>query len=46
MVDHVVFDASNNPTGLVLRDPYGSYRTITDFVRLFFCIGRATVLQT
>ncbi|HEY0477077.1 MAG TPA: C2 family cysteine protease [Kofleriaceae bacterium] len=46
MVDHVVFDASNNPTGLVLRDPYGSYRTITDFVRLFFCIGRATVLST
>jgi hypothetical protein len=31
---------------LVLRDPYGSYRTITDFVRLSFCIGRGTGLDT
>jgi hypothetical protein len=42
MIDHVEFDANDNPTGLVLRDPYGVYRTITDPVRLHFCIGRAT----
>lgn len=44
-VDHVTVDANGNPTGLVLRDPYGSYRTITDFVRIYFCIGRATILS-
>lgn len=46
MIDHVQFDGNGNPTGLVLRDPYGSYRTITDFVRLYFCIGRGTALET
>ena len=44
-VDHVNFDANGNPTGLVLRDPYGSYRTITDFVRIYFCIGRASIIN-
>ncbi len=42
MIDHVQFDAGGDPTGLVLRDPYGVYRTITDPVRLHFCIGRAS----
>jgi hypothetical protein len=44
-VDHVTFDGNGNPTGLVLRDPYGVYRTITDFVRIYFCIGRATKVE-
>ena len=41
MVDRVEFDANGNPTGLRLRDPYGVYVTVTDPVRLHFCIGRA-----
>jgi hypothetical protein len=40
MVDHVLFDGDGNPNGLVLRDPWGLYRTITDPVRLHYCIGR------
>lgn len=43
MVDHVTTDANGNPTALVLRDPYGSYRTISDFVRIYFCIGRGVI---
>ncbi len=46
MVDHVLTDAWGTPTGLVLRDPYGLYRTITDFTRIYFCIGRAIVSTT
>ncbi|MFZ5446620.1 MAG: C2 family cysteine protease [Myxococcota bacterium] len=45
MIDHVEFDANANPTALVLRDPYGSYRTVSDPVRIHFCIGRATKLN-
>jgi hypothetical protein len=41
MVDHVQVDGNGVPNGLVLRDPYGSYRTITDTTRLHFCIGNA-----
>lgn len=44
-VDHVKFDSEGKPKGLVLRDPYGTYRTITDFARIYFCIGRASVLE-
>ena len=44
MVDHVIFSGST-PTGLVLRDPYGKYRTITDPVRIYFCIGRAVIID-
>lgn len=44
-VDRVLFDAAHRPTGLVLRDPYGQYRTITDFVRIYFCIGRTILLH-
>jgi hypothetical protein len=45
-VDKVLVDALGNPTGLVLRDPYGSYRTITDFVRIYFCIGQVGMIKT
>jgi hypothetical protein len=41
MVDHVNFDAANNPISLTLRNPYGSYVTISDLAHLHFCIGRA-----
>jgi hypothetical protein len=41
MVDRVLKDNNGDPIGLVLRDPYGPERTITDFTRLYFCIGRA-----
>ncbi|MEO8554432.1 MAG: C2 family cysteine protease, partial [Kofleriaceae bacterium] len=41
MVDHVNFDAANNPVSLTLRNPYGSYVTIADLTHLHFCIGRA-----
>jgi hypothetical protein len=44
MIDRVLSDANGTPNGLVLRDPYGSERTITDFVRLHFCIGRSAEL--
>jgi Calpain family cysteine protease/RTX calcium-binding nonapeptide repeat (4 copies) len=44
MVDHVNFDAGGNPISLVLRDQIGNqYRTITDFARIYFLIGRAIV---
>jgi hypothetical protein len=43
-VDEILRDANNNPTGVVLRDPYGSYRTITDFTRIYFCIGGAVAI--
>lgn len=44
MVDHVNFDANGNPVSLTLRDQYGPvYRTITDFARIYFLIGRAYV---
>lgn len=45
MIDHVQFDANAVPTALVLRDPYGSYRTISDPVRIHFCIGRMVKLN-
>jgi hypothetical protein len=42
MVKHVLRDAAGNPSGLVLRDPGGAQRTITDFTRLHFCLGQAS----
>ena len=39
------YDASGNPTGVVLRDPYGQFRTITDFTRIYFCIGGAVSMS-
>ena len=42
-VDGILKDADGNPTGLVLRDPYGVYRTLTDFTRIYFCVGRAAI---
>lgn len=44
-VERVLFDAGHHPTGLVLRDPYGYEREITDFARLYYCIGRVIVLH-
>jgi Calpain family cysteine protease/RTX calcium-binding nonapeptide repeat (4 copies) len=44
-IDHVMFDSNDEPTSLVLRDPYGAYRTITDPTRLHFCIGRGVRLE-
>jgi hypothetical protein len=38
-------DAGGNATGIRLRDPYGSYREITDFTRIYFCIGRAGAMD-
>ena len=45
MIDHVQFDANAVPSALVLRDPYGQYRVISDPVRIHFCIGRMTKLN-
>jgi hypothetical protein len=44
MIDHVQTGSNGLPTGLVLRDPYGEERTITDSTVLYFCIGRAIAL--
>jgi hypothetical protein len=44
MIDHVNFDANGNPISLTLRDQYGpTYRTITDWARIYFLIGRAVI---
>lgn len=45
-IDEVKKDANGNPIGIVLRNPYGSYRTMMDFTRIHFCIGRATASET
>jgi hypothetical protein len=45
MVDSVMRNADGDAIGLRLRDPYGSYREITDFTRLYFCIGRAIAMH-
>jgi hypothetical protein len=45
MVDHVVMDANGNCTGIVLRDPWGLYRKITDLSRLFFCTGGVATVE-
>jgi hypothetical protein len=44
MVDHVELDAAHKPIALVLRNPYGSYDKLTDFARIYFCIGRAAIV--
>lgn len=44
MIDGVETDASGKPTGIRFRDPYGRYRTITDYARIHFCIGGARTL--
>jgi hypothetical protein len=41
MVERVTFDAGGNPASLVLRDPYGLERTLTDPVRIYYSIGGA-----
>ena len=46
MVDHVDFDANGNPISLTLRDQIGNtYRTMTDFTRIYFFIGRAWLYE-
>jgi len=45
MIDHVETDGGGNYTGIVLRDPGGAYRRITDFVRIFFCTGSAATVE-
>ena len=52
MVDKVLTDANGNPTGMVVRNPYGTqgpnkdgYLTITDFSRIYFCVSRAVSMQ-
>ena len=52
MVDRVLTNGSGTPTGIVLRNPYGTqgpnhdgYITITDFSRIYFCIGSAASAQ-
>ena len=44
----VLTDAGGTPTGLVIRNPYGTqgpnedgYITITDLTRIYFCNGGA-----
>jgi hypothetical protein len=44
MIDRVNFDSNGNPISLTLRDQIGNvYRTISDFPRIYFLIGRAIV---
>jgi hypothetical protein len=45
MVDHVQRDAAGHPAGIVLRNPNGRYLTLTDFVRIYFCSGRAATVE-
>jgi hypothetical protein len=45
MVDHVEKDADGVCVALVLRDPWGLYRTIKDPARLFFCTGGAATVE-
>jgi hypothetical protein len=46
MVDHVNFDVNGNPVSITLRDQIGpTYRTITDWARIFFLIGRARLYE-
>jgi hypothetical protein len=46
MVDHVNYDANGNPISLTLRDQIGpNYRTISDFGRIYFLIGRAVLYE-
>jgi len=45
MIDHVKIDAKGNFTGIVLRNPGGRYVTITDYARIFFCIGGAAPVE-
>lgn len=45
MIDSVMRNADGDAIGLRLRDPYGSYREITDFTRLYFCIKRAVAMD-
>ncbi len=42
MIDSVLLNGDGDPIGLRLYNPYGSYVNLTDFTRLYFCIGRAT----
>ncbi len=45
MIDHVKIDAKGNFTGIVLRNPGGRYVTITDYARIYFCIGGASPVE-
>ena len=44
-IDHVNFDANDEPISLTLRDPLGSYVTVSDKARLLCCIGRAVKIE-
>jgi hypothetical protein len=44
-VDHVEMDENGNCAGIVLRDPWGKYRKITDLARIFFCTGGAAIVE-
>lgn len=39
MIDHVTTDANGVATGIVLRNPYGSYVTFTDPAHIFFLLS-------
>jgi hypothetical protein len=43
MIDHVQLNGNGNRTGRVRRDPFGSYRTITDVVRFYVYLGHVTL---
>lgn len=44
MIDHVDFNANSQPISITLRDQAGNhYRTLTDFARIYFFLGRAVV---
>jgi Calpain family cysteine protease/RTX calcium-binding nonapeptide repeat (4 copies) len=52
MVDRVLTNSAGTPTGLVVRNPWGNvgpnqdgYLTLTDFARIYFCIGGAASAQ-
>jgi hypothetical protein len=52
MVDRVLTNSAGTPTGLVVRNPWGNvgpnddgYLTLTDFARIYYCIGGAASAQ-
>jgi len=44
MIDHVTTDADGTATGIVLRNPYGSYVTFSDPSHIFFLLGAGAYL--
>jgi len=45
MVNRLETDQQGNPIGLVLRDPFGKYRTLKDFIRISFCLSDPAAIE-